>query len=589
MKTLPEKPGIYKHMQADGTILYIGKAKNIKKRVSSYFNKTHKSGKTRMLVKQIVDVKYIVVENDFDALLLENSLIKKHQPKYNIQLKDDKTYPWIKITNERFPRVLSTRHVKTDGSKYFGPYASVKMMNTVLELIRQLYPTRTCKYNLSEENVSSGKYKECLEYHLGNCKAPCVGWQEEEEYAADIENIRTIIGGNISSILLGLEERMVLASVNLNYEQAQILKDKITLLKRYRSKSTVVTSSIKNSDVFTIVTDAQSAYVNYLKIHNGAIIQGHSVEIKKKLDEAEQDILAFAIIDIRGRVSSDSKEIYTNIPVNLPTENIKTNCPQRGDKKSLVELSLKNATYFRMDRLKNQKLTDPEKHTNRILETIQRDLRLAELPRHMECFDNSNFQGTNSVGACVVFMNAKPAKKEYRNFNIKTIEGANDFGSMEEVVYRRYSRLIEEKKTLPQLIIIDGGKGQLSSAVKSLDKLGIRGKVAIIGIAKKLEEIYFPSDSVPLYLDKKSESLKIIQQMRNEAHRFGIAHHRNKRSKKAIQSELLSIKGIGEKTQQDLLRSFKSVKRIKSAPLSELETAIGKKKAGILWKAFHKS
>ena len=589
MKTLPEKPGIYKHIQTDGTILYIGKAKNIKKRVSSYFNKTHKSGKTRMLVKQISDVKYIVVENDFDALLLENSLIKKHQPKYNIQLKDDKTYPWIKITNERFPRVLTTRHVITDGSKYYGPYASVKMMNTVLALIRQLYPTRTCKYNLSEENVSSGKYKECLEYHLGNCKAPCVGWQEEEEYSADIENVRTIIGGNISSILLGLEEKMVLASTNLNYEQAQILKDKITLLKKYRSKSTVVTSSIKNSDVFTIVTDAQSAYVNYLKIHNGAIIQGHSVEIKKKLDEAEQDMLAFAIIDIRERVSSDSKEIYTNIPVNLPTEDIKTFCPQRGDKKSLVELSLKNATYFRMDRLKNQKLTDPEKHTNRILETIQRDLRLAELPRHMECFDNSNFQGTNSVGACVVFMNAKPAKKEYRNFNIKTIEGANDFGSMEEVVYRRYSRLIEEKKALPQLIIIDGGKGQLSSAVKSLDRLGIRGKVAIIGIAKKLEEIYFPSDSVPLYLDKKSESLKIIQQMRNEAHRFGIAHHRNKRSKKAIQSELLSIKGIGEKTQQDLLRSFKSVRRIKSAPLSELESAIGKKKAGILWKAFHKS
>jgi len=589
VKTLPEKPGIYKHMQANGTILYIGKAKNIRKRVSSYFNKVHKSGKTRMLVKQIADVKYIIVENDFDALLLENSLIKKHQPKYNIQLKDDKTYPWIKITNERFPRVISTRHVKTDGGKYYGPYASVKMMNTVLELIRQLYPTRSCNYNLSEENVASGKYKECLEYHLGNCKAPCVGWQEEREYSADIENIKTIISGNISSILPGLEKRMALASDGLNYEEAQILKDKITLLKRYRSKSTVVTSSIKNSDVFTIVADEQSAYVNYLKVHNGAIIQGHSVEIKKKLDETEQDMLAFAIIDVRERVSSDSKEIYTNIPVNLPTEDIKSFCPQRGDKKSLVDLSLKNATYFRLDRLKNQTLTDPEKHTNRILETMQRDLRLSELPRHMECFDNSNFQGTNSVAACVVFMNAKPAKKEYRNFNIKTIEGSNDFASMEEVVYRRYSRLIEEKKALPQLVIIDGGKGQLSSAVKSLDKLGIRGRIAIIGIAKKLEEIYFPNDSLPLYLDKKSESLKIIQQMRNEAHRFGIAHHRNKRSKKAIQSELLSIKGIGEKTQQDLLRSFKSVKRIKSAPLSELENAIGKKKAGILWKAFHKS
>lgn len=586
--SLPENPGVYQHLNSEGTILYVGKAKNIKKRVSSYFHKEPENAKTRLLVRQIVDIKYIVVDTDFDALLLENNLIKKYQPKYNILLRDDKTYPWIKITKERFPRIFSTRHVTRDGSSYYGPYASVKMMHTILDLVKQLYPLRTCKYNLSEENITAGKYKECLEYHLGNCKAPCVGWQPESEYDEYIVHIKDIIKGNISSVLKDVKVLMKKASEDLDFEQAQMLKDKLELLERYQAKSTVVTPSITNSDVFTIISDVQNAYVNYLKVHNGAIIQGHTIEIKKKLDESDKDLLAFAIVDLRERLNSSSKEVYTNIPVEIENEAIKFSIPQRGDKKSLIDLSIRNAKYYRMDRLKNQRLTDPERHTKRILETIQKDLRLKESPEHIECFDNSNFQGTNAVAACVVFKNAKPAKKEYRHFNIKTVVGPDDFASMEEVVFRRYRRLLDEQKSLPQLIIIDGGKGQLSSAVKSLEKLGLRGKIAIVGIAKKLEEIYFPDDSVPLYIDKKSESLKVIQHLRNEAHRFGINHHRNKRSKGALQSEILNIKGIGEKTQIELIKVFKSVKRIKDAPLSEIEEVIGKAKAKVLWDALNK-
>jgi excinuclease ABC subunit C len=586
--SLPEKPGVYKHLNEEGTILYVGKAKNLKKRVSSYFHKEPENAKTRLLVRQIVDVQYIVVATDFDALLLENNLIKKLQPKYNILLRDDKTYPWIKITKERFPRIFSTRHVTRDGSQYYGPYASVKMMHTILDLVKQLYPLRTCKYNLSEANITAGKYKECLEYHLGNCKAPCVGWQPEAEYDEYIVHIRDIIKGNISSVLKDVKVLMKKASEDLDFELAQMLKDKLELLERYQAKSTVVTPSITNSDVFTIISDVQNAYVNYLKVHNGAIIQGHTIEIKKKLDETDEDLLAFAIVDLRERLNSSSNEIYTNIPVDIENDDIKFTIPQRGDKKSLIDLSLRNGKYYRMDRLKNQRLTDPERHTKRILETIKKDLRLKETPEHIECFDNSNFQGTNAVAACVVFKNAKPAKKEYRHFNIKTVVGPDDFASMEEVVFRRYRRLLDEQKSLPQLIVIDGGKGQLSSAVKSLEKLGLRGKIAIIGIAKKLEEIYFPDDSVPLYIDKKSESLKVIQNLRNEAHRFGINHHRNKRSKGALQSEILDIKGIGEKTQLELIKVFKSVKRIKDAPLSEIEEVIGKAKAKILWDSINK-
>lgn len=585
LTSLPQKPGVYQHLNSEGTTLYVGKAKNLKKRVSSYFQKEHKSGKTRVLVKQITDIKYIVVENDFDALLLENGLIKKLQPKYNIQLKDDKTYPWIKITAERFPRLISTRNVNHGDGKYFGPYASVKMMHTLIDLIRQLYPLRTCKYNLSFENVESQKYKVCLEYHLGNCKAPCVGSETEEEYSKHMVATQSILRGNVSSVLTDLQLSMKNASANLNFEKAHVINEKINLLKRYQAKSTVVNPSIRNSDVFTIMADVQGAFVNYLKVHNGVIIHGHSFELKKKLDESEQDLLEFAIIDLRSRLKSDSREIYTNIPVRISIESVTFHCPQKGGKKALIDLSLKNANYYRLDRLKNQKLTSPEKHTERILETIQNDLRLKDLPVHIECFDNSNFQGTNAVAACVVFKNGKPAKKDYRHFNIKTVDGPDDFGSMEEVVFRRYKRLIEEEKPLPQLIIVDGGKGQLSAALKSLDKLNLRGEIAIIGIAKKLEEIYFPNDSVPLYIDKKSESLKIIQHLRNEAHRFGINHHRDKRSKASIQSELLNIKGIGEKTQLDLMRQFKSVKRIKEASLKDLEETIGKSKANLLWTA----
>lgn len=586
--SLPEKPGVYQHLNEDGTILYVGKAKNIKKRVSSYFQKEQENAKTRLLVRQIADVKYIVVDSDLDALLLENSLIKKYQPKYNIQLKDDKTYPWIKITKERFPRIHSTRHVIRDGAKYYGPYASVKMMHTILDLVKSLYPLRTCKYNLSEQNISAGKYKECLEYHLGNCKAPCVGWQKEEEYNGYIKDIKEIIKGNIYAVLKDVKAMMKQASQDLDFEKAQMLKEKIEILERYQAKSTVVTPSITNSDVFTIISDVQGAYVNYLKVHNGAIIQGHTIEIKKKLDETDQELLEHAIVDLRERLHSTSKEVYTNIEVDIEMEGVKFSIPQRGDKKSLIDLSIRNAKYYRMDRLKNQRLTDPERHTKRILETMKNDLRLTELPEHIECFDNSNFQGTNAVAACVVFKNAKPAKKEYRHFNIKTVDGPDDFASMEEVVFRRYRRLLDEQKSLPQLIVIDGGKGQLSSAVKSLEKLGLRGKIAIIGIAKKLEEIYYPGDSLPLYIDKKSETLKVIQHLRNEAHRFGITHHRNKRSKGAIQSEILNIKGIGEKTQVELIKVFKSVKRIKAAPLKEIEEVVGKAKAKILWDAIHR-
>ena len=589
LSTLPDKPGVYKHIGEGGVLLYVGKAKSIKKRVSSYFYNQKQNGKTRMLVSRIIDVQYIVVEDDFEALLLENSLIKKYKPKYNIQLKDDKTYPWIKITDERFPRVFSTRSITKQDGKYFGPYASVKLMNTLLDLIRQLYPIRTCSFHLSEENISSGKYKECLEYHLQNCKAPCVGWQTDLEYEKDIDSIRKIIQGNLGSILEELQGRMNIAAKNLEYEKAQVLKEKIALLKKYRAKSTVVNPSIKNSDVFTIISDAQTAFVNYLKVHNGAIIQGHSVEIKRKLEEKEQDMLAYAIIDIREKVFSESKVIYTNIPVDLPTNEIVIICPKRGDKKALVDLSVKNANYFRLDRLKNQRITDPEKHSSRILETIKHDLRLSELPEHIECFDNSNFQGKEAVAACVVFRNARPSKKEYRNFIIKSVDGPDDYASMEEVVFRRYRRMLEEKNSLPQLIIIDGGKGQLSSALKSLEKLNLRGQIAVVGVAKRLEEIYFPDDPLPLYLDKRSESLKTIQHLRNEAHRFGISHHRKRRSNHAISSELTKIKGIGPKTQEVLMMNFKSIKRLKDASFHEIENIIGTKKAKIIWSYFHGS
>jgi excinuclease ABC subunit C len=578
IKSLPDSPGVYQYFDRDDKLLYIGKAKNLKKRVASYFTKHHENGKTRVLVKKIAQIKHIVVETETDALLLENNLIKKYQPRYNVLLKDDKTYPWICIKKEAFPRVFQTRNVWKDGSEYFGPYTSVKTVRALLSLIKELYPLRSCAYNLSPENIQNEKYKVCLEYHIKNCKGACEGLQSEEDYDQDIKEIRNIIKGQFRSSLKRFEQLMLDFAERSEFEEAQKIKDKIELLSNYQAKSTVVNPSITNVDVFSIVSDESFAYVNFLKIVNGAIIQSHTVEIKKKLDEDDKSLLELAIIEIRERFHSLSAEIYTPFSIDIG-DLVKVTVPKQGDKKRIVELSIRNAKYFRQERFKQIQIIDPDRHTKRIMAQMQKDLRLKQEPRHIECFDNSNIQGSHPVAACVVFTNGKPDKKEYRHFNIKTVEGPDDYASMEEVVHRRYKRLLQEERDLPQLIVIDGGKGQLSSALKSLEVLGLRGKIAIIGIAKRLEEIYYPGDTIPLYLDKKSETLKIIQQLRNEAHRFGIAHHRNKRSKGAINSDLSNIDGIGEKTVFALLKKFKSIKRLKTATFEDLEQLIGKDKA----------
>ncbi|GGD95736.1 excinuclease ABC subunit UvrC [Planktosalinus lacus] len=578
ISTLPNSPGVYQYYDKNGKILYVGKAKNLKKRVSSYFNKNHDNARTRLLVKKINEIKHIVVDSETDALLLENNFIKKYQPRYNVLLKDDKSYPWICIKNERFPRVFPTRRMIKDGSEYFGPYTSMKTVQTLLDLIKGLYPLRTCNYDLSQDKINAGKYKVCLEYHIGNCLAPCENKQSEKDYHENIEAIRQIVKGNFKDSLQRFRKQMKRYAENLHFEDAQRLKEKIEILENYQSKSTIVNPKINNVDVFSIVSDESYGYVNFLQISFGSIIRSHTLEIKKKLDETDKELLELAIIEIRQRFQSQSKEIYVPFEVEMG-ENIKVHVPQLGDKKSILELSVRNAKYYRMERFKQIKITDPNRHENRIMAQMKKDLRLSEEPRHIECFDNSNIQGSNPVAACVVFKNGKPSKKDYRKYNIKTVTGPDDFASMEEVVYRRYKRLLEEKQPLPQLIIIDGGKGQLNSALKSLEKLGLRGKIAIVGIAKRLEELFFPNDSIPLYLDKKSETLKIIQQLRNEAHRFGITFHRNKRSNEALKTEMESIPGIGEKTIIDLLKHFKSAKRIAGASYKELAEIIGNKRA----------
>ncbi|WP_299556724.1 excinuclease ABC subunit UvrC [Seonamhaeicola sp.] len=586
LKTLPNAPGVYQYFDADGTIIYVGKAKNLKKRVSSYFTKTHDYGKTRVLVKKIADIKHIVVETETDALLLENNLIKKHQPRYNVMLKDDKSYPWICIKKERFPRVFSTRRVFKGGGEYFGPYTSVKTVSTLLDLIKGLYPLRTCNYHLSDEKIKAGKYKVCLEYHLGNCKGACEGKETEAEYNENIKAIRQILKGNFKDSLQQFKRQMKQFAESMQFEDAQRIKEKIEVLENYQARSTIVNPKISNVDVFSIMSDETYGYVNFLQLSYGSIIRSHTLEIKKKLDETDKQLLELAITEIRQRFHSNSKEIYVPFEVNLG-ENIKVTIPKLGDKKHILDLSLRNAKYYRMERFKQDKIVDPDRHANRIMAQMKADLRLSEEPRHIECFDNSNIQGTNPVAACVVFKNGKPSKKDYRHFNIKTVEGPDDFASMEEVVLRRYKRLLDEAQPLPHLIIIDGGKGQLSSALKSLDVLGLRGKIAIIGIAKRLEELYYPNDPIPLYLDKKSETLKIIQQLRNEAHRFGIEHHRNKRSKSALNTELETIPGIGEKTVVELLKHFKSAKRVANAKLDELETVIGVSRAEKVYNYYH--
>ena len=587
LKTLPNAPGVYQYFDADETIIYVGKAKNLKKRVSSYFTKTHDNGKTRVLVKKIASVKHIVVETETDALLLENNLIKKHKPRYNVLLKDDKSYPWICIKKERFPRVFSTRRIFKNGGEYFGPYTSGKTVHTLLDLIKGLYNLRTCNYNLSEEKVEAGKYKVCLEYHLGNCKGACEGLETEVEYNKNIKAIREILKGNFKDSLQEFKLQMKRFAEDMHFEEAQKIKEKIEILENYQAKSTIVNPKISNVDVFSIMSDESYGYVNFLQLSYGSIIRSHTLEIKKKLDETDLELLELAITEIRQRFNSNSKEIYVPFKVDLG-ENLKVTVPKLGDKKHILDLSLRNAKYFRMERFKQMKIVDPDRHANRIMAQMKVDLRLSEEPRHIECFDNSNIQGTHPVAACVVFKNGKPSKKDYRHFNIKTVEGPDDFASMEEVVYRRYKRLLDEDQPLPQLIIIDGGKGQLSSSLKSLDVLGLRGKIAIIGIAKRLEEIYYPDDPIPLYLDKKSETLKIIQQLRNEAHRFGIEHHRNRRSKGALTTELENISGVGEQTIIDLMKQFKTVKRIANAKLDELEAVVGVSRANKVYNYYHK-
>ena len=586
LKTLPDSPGVYQYLDKENTIIYVGKAKNIKKRVNSYFTKNHDSGKTRVLVKNIKTIKHIVVKTETDALLLENNLIKKYKPKYNVLLKDDKSYPWICIKKERFPRVFMTRRVIKDGSEYFGPYTSVKTIKALLDLIKELYTLRTCKYDLSREKVNTGKYKVCLEYHLGNCLGPCEGLETEAHYNNSIKEIRNIIKGNFKESLESLTSLMMGFAEKMEFEKAQKIKEKLDRLSNYQAKSTVVNPTINNVDVFSIISDETHGYANFLKLSNGSIIQSHTTEIKKKLDETDQELLELFIVEIRKRFNSTSPEIYVPFKVDVG-ENIKVTIPKLGDKKRIVELSERNAKYFRQEQFKQIKIVDPDRHVKRIMAQMKADLRLSKEPRHIECFDNSNIQGTNPVAACVVFKDGKPSKKEYRHYNIKTVEGPDDFASMEEVVYRRYKRLLTEDEPLPQLIVIDGGKGQLSSALKSLDLLGLRGKIAIIGIAKRLEEIYYPGDKVPLYIDKKSETLKIIQHLRNEAHRFGITFHRNKRSKSAIQSELEQIPNIGKQTITTLLRKFKSAKRVKNASLEELKEVVGNSRAIQIFEFYH--
>ena len=586
LKTLPNQPGVYQYYDKDDTIIYVGKAKNLKKRVSSYFTKTHDNGKTRVLVKKIVNIKHIVVDTETDALLLENNLIKKYKPRYNVLLKDDKSYPWICIKNERFPRVFSTRRVFKDGSDYFGPYTSGKTVYTLLDLIKGLYSLRTCNFNLSQEKVNSGKYKVCLEYHLGNCKGACENRETEAQYNKNIVAIKEILKGNFKNSLQLFKQQMRDLADNMQFEEAHKMKEKIQVLENYQAKSTIVNPKISNVDVFSIMSDEGYGYINFLQLSFGSIIRSHTLEIKKKLDESDQELLELAITEIRQRFNSNSKEIYVPFKVNIG-ENLKVTIPQLGDKKHILDLSLRNAKYFRMERFKQIKIVDPDRHANRIMAQMKVDLRLSEEPRQIECFDNSNIQGTNPVAACVVFKDGKPSKKDYRHFNIKTVVGPDDFASMEEVVYRRYKRLVEENQPLPQLVIIDGGKGQLSSALKSIDALGLRQTITVIGIAKRLEELFYPDDPIPLYLDKKSETLKVIQFLRNEAHRFGIEHHRNRRSKSALNTELETIPGIGDKTIVELLKHFKSAKRISNAKLDELEQVVGVSRASKIYSYYH--
>ena len=589
LRSLPEKPGVYKYFDENDVIIYVGKARNLKKRVNSYFTKQHENRKTEVLVKKIAHIDFTVVETEWDALLLENSLIKEFQPRYNINLKDDKSYPYIRVTNERFPKVYAMRNPVKDGSLYFGPYASPKIMHTVLDLIRKLYPTRNCNLQMTPEKIAQGKFSICLEYQIGNCLGPCEGKQSEEEYNESIQQIKQLLKGNLGEIKKHLRAQMQKAASELRFEDAQHCKVKLEALENYRHKSTVVTTLKGNVAVFSISTADKFAFVNVLYVSDGIIVRTHNWEVKKKLDETDADILQQTIGELQILYVDENPDewILPFSPGLSDYPGLNWSVPKAGDRKKLLDLSMKNAMLFRQEKLNQYEKLNPEVRIDRLMEQMRKDLRLQEQPRHMECFDNSNFQGSYPVSACVVFKDGKPAKSEYRHFNVKTVEGPNDFATMQEVIQRRYSRLIEENKSLPQLIIIDGGKGQLSAAVDVLKKLGVYGKVAVIGIAKRLEELYYPDDSLPLYLDKKSETLKVIQQMRDEAHRFGITHHRNRRSKGLVKSTLTEIPGIGPEMARLLLKSFKSAGKVRLAGLDELSSVIGEKKAAVVYNFFH--
>jgi excinuclease ABC subunit C len=590
VEVLPDDPGVYQFFNSKGEIIYIGKARNLKKRVTSYFNNTKlQNNKLRILVHKIADIKHIIVESESDALLLENNLIKKYKPRYNILLKDDKSFPWICVKNEPFPRVFITRNLIRDGSVYYGPYTSVNMVRTLLELIRQLFPLRTCNFKLTTENIDNQKFKVCLEYHMGNCKGPCEGYQTMKDYDDSIKYVHQILKGNIFQVIEHLKGMMNKYAVEYRFEEAQLIKDKIGILERYRSKSMIVNPKIDDIEVFSLAEEETAGYVNYLRIMKGAVVQAQTFELQKKLDESPKDLLALAIVEIRQRMGSTAKEIIVPFRTDLDLGRVKFTVPGRGEKKKLLELSERNAKFHLLERRKQIESGKKETRSERILGTVMKDLRLKEKPSHIECFDNSNIMGKNPAAACVVFKNGKPSKKDYRHFTIKTVTGPDDYASMEEVIYRRYKRILEENKSLPQLLIIDGGKGQLSAATKSLEKLNLKGRIAVIGIAKRLEEIYFPEDKIPLYINKNSETLKLIQQIRNEAHRFGVKLHRNKREKAMLMSDLDNIKGIGEKTRNELLKRFGSVDLILKANPAEIETVIGKSRTKTLLNAFSRN
>lgn len=580
LKKIPHKPGVYQYWDSENQLIYIGKAKDLRNRVSSYFVKDQQlNAKTRVLISKIRNITFTIVDTEVDAWLLENSLIKKHKPKYNIDLKDDKTYPWIVIKKENYPRIYWTRNIIRDGSKYLGPYPSVSMMHTILGVIRETYPLRTCNLALTPQNINAGKFKVCLEYQLGNCKGPCQNYQSEEDYNNSIEEIQDILNGKIGNVVRTLKADIEAAAMNMDFEQAHRLKRKYDLLENYQHKSTVVNSSITDVDVFSIASDEKYAFVNFLKVMNGTIIQTQTLEMKKRLDESDEELLTIAISEFRVRYNSKSKEIIVPFDIELDDEKIKFTVPKLGEKKKLLDLSQKNVHFFRRDKMEQYEKRNPDVRTDRLLTQMMKDLRLNQLPRHIECFDNSNFQGKHPVSAIVVFKDARPSKKDYRFFNVKTVEGPNDFATMEEAVQRRYRRMLDEGTELPQLIIIDGGKGQLSAALKSLKLLGIEKKVTVIGIAKRLEELFYPGDQYPMYLDKKSETLKIIQQLRDEAHRFGITAHRKKRDKSTLATELELVPGVGRLSAEKLLKYFKSVKKIREATVEELQEVVNLKQA----------